>query len=173
MSPSAPSQLLKQKELKPPPMPSPAFSTAVPHIPMPPSDCCASDMMLHIHSNASCLSELKARSRAGGHFFLSNKPSALPIDSALRVASMRNATCTSQRALAISSQTVISGNDPPPTVVHNRCRRRSFNNNSPRYQLLRSAYDFSKVVVIIICHCLFSSSSDFTKAQPIRPLFSS
>jgi hypothetical protein len=31
-----------------------------------------SDMVLGIHSNASYLSEPKARSRAGGHFFLSN-----------------------------------------------------------------------------------------------------
>ena len=32
----------------------------------------ASDMKLAAHSNASYLSEPKARSRAGGHFFLSN-----------------------------------------------------------------------------------------------------
>jgi hypothetical protein len=31
-------------------------------------------MYLHIHSDASYLSEIKARSRAGGLFFLSNKP---------------------------------------------------------------------------------------------------
>jgi len=34
---------------------------------------CASDMVLHIHSDASYLSEPKARSRAGGLFFLSNR----------------------------------------------------------------------------------------------------
>jgi hypothetical protein len=34
----------------------------------------ASDMYLHIHSDASYLSEAKARSRAGGTFFLSSKP---------------------------------------------------------------------------------------------------
>ena len=32
----------------------------------------ASDMVLAVHSNASYLSEIEARSRAGGHFFLSN-----------------------------------------------------------------------------------------------------
>jgi hypothetical protein len=32
----------------------------------------ASDMVLHIHSDASYLSEPKARSRAGGHYFLSD-----------------------------------------------------------------------------------------------------
>jgi hypothetical protein len=32
------------------------------------------DMYLHIHSDASYLSEAKARSRAGGTFFLSSKP---------------------------------------------------------------------------------------------------
>jgi hypothetical protein len=35
----------------------------------------ASGMHLHIHSDASYLSELKARSRAGGNFFLSTAPS--------------------------------------------------------------------------------------------------
>jgi hypothetical protein len=35
----------------------------------------ASDMILYDHSDASYLSEPKARSRAGGHFFLSQKPS--------------------------------------------------------------------------------------------------
>jgi len=34
----------------------------------------ASDMQLHIHSDASYLSEAKARSRAGGTFFLSSRP---------------------------------------------------------------------------------------------------
>jgi hypothetical protein len=34
----------------------------------------ASDMYLHIHSDASYLSEAKSRSRAGGTFFLSSRP---------------------------------------------------------------------------------------------------
>ena len=34
---------------------------------------CASQMQLHIHSNASYLLASKARSRVGGHFFLSDK----------------------------------------------------------------------------------------------------
>jgi hypothetical protein len=38
----------------------------------------ASDMCLHVHSDASYLSETNARSRAGGIFFLSNKPSSDP-----------------------------------------------------------------------------------------------
>jgi hypothetical protein len=38
----------------------------------------ASDMQLHIHSNASYLSEIRARFRAGGYFFLSDKPKKLP-----------------------------------------------------------------------------------------------
>jgi hypothetical protein len=33
----------------------------------------ASDMVLHVHSDASYLSEPQARSRAGGHFFMANK----------------------------------------------------------------------------------------------------
>ena len=36
----------------------------------------ASDMILYAHSDASYLSEPKARSRVGGHFFLSNKPTS-------------------------------------------------------------------------------------------------
>eukprot|EP00957_Ditylum_brightwellii_P203468 15334726-Ditylum_brightwellii.AAC.1 len=35
----------------------------------------ASGMVLHIHSDASYLSAPRARSRAGGHFFLSDHPS--------------------------------------------------------------------------------------------------
>jgi hypothetical protein len=35
----------------------------------------ASDMYLHVHSDASYLSETSARSRAGGIFFLSQRPS--------------------------------------------------------------------------------------------------
>jgi len=38
----------------------------------------ASEMHLHIHSNASYLSVIRARSRAGGYFFLSDKPKKLP-----------------------------------------------------------------------------------------------
>ena len=33
----------------------------------------ASDMILYVQSDAGHLNSLKARSRAGGHFFLSNK----------------------------------------------------------------------------------------------------
>eukprot|EP00957_Ditylum_brightwellii_P179065 13640475-Ditylum_brightwellii.AAC.1 len=32
-------------------------------------------MTMHIHSNASFMAEPQARSRTGGHFFLSDKPS--------------------------------------------------------------------------------------------------
>jgi hypothetical protein len=38
----------------------------------------ASDMCLHIHSDASYLSEAHVRSQAGGNFFLSNKPTTPP-----------------------------------------------------------------------------------------------
>jgi hypothetical protein len=38
------------------------------------SSLIASDMVLAVHSDASYLSEPKARSRAGGHFFLSSDP---------------------------------------------------------------------------------------------------
>ena len=38
---------------------------------------CASDMILHAHSDGSHLSAPKSRSRAGGYFFLSNNPTQL------------------------------------------------------------------------------------------------
>ena len=38
----------------------------------------ASQMILHVHSDASYLSEKKARSRAGGHFFLCSHKSVSP-----------------------------------------------------------------------------------------------
>ena len=38
----------------------------------------ASDMVLAGHSDASYLSETKSRSRAGGHFFMSNKTAFPP-----------------------------------------------------------------------------------------------
>jgi hypothetical protein len=42
-----------------------------------------SDMVLVGHSNASYLSESKARSRAGGHFFMSNNTAKLPNNGAI------------------------------------------------------------------------------------------
>ena len=43
----------------------------------------ASDMVMAIHSNASYLSKSKARSRAGGHFFMSNNNEIPPNNSAV------------------------------------------------------------------------------------------
>jgi hypothetical protein len=43
----------------------------------------SSDMKLAVHSNASYLSEPKARSRAGGHFFLSNDSTIPPNNGAI------------------------------------------------------------------------------------------
>jgi hypothetical protein len=43
----------------------------------------ASKMRLAVHSNASYLSEPKARSRAGGHFFLSNNAKVPPKNGAV------------------------------------------------------------------------------------------
>jgi hypothetical protein len=39
---------------------------------------CRSDMILKIHSDASYLSEAKACSHVGGHFYMGNKPSNCP-----------------------------------------------------------------------------------------------
>jgi len=45
----------------------------------------ASEMILHIHSNASYLSETKARSRAGGIFYLSNNSKTPPLNGAIHI----------------------------------------------------------------------------------------
>ena len=43
----------------------------------------ASNMTLAVHSNAGYLNELKAKSRAGSHFFLSNSTDILPNNGAI------------------------------------------------------------------------------------------
>ena len=43
----------------------------------------ASDMVLHVHSDASYLTEPRARSRAGGHFFMSDKGTQPPNNGAV------------------------------------------------------------------------------------------
>jgi hypothetical protein len=43
----------------------------------------ASNMVLAVHSDASYLSEPKARSQAGGHFFLSSDTTVLPYNGAI------------------------------------------------------------------------------------------
>jgi hypothetical protein len=47
----------------------------------------ASDMVLHIYSDASYLSEPKARSRVGGYFYLGNGTPNPPINGAIHVVS--------------------------------------------------------------------------------------
>ena len=65
----------------------------------------ASDMILHIHSDASYLSESEARSRAAGFFYLSSHPDKLnnncpPLNGALHIHSsiMRNVMASSAEA---------------------------------------------------------------------------
>jgi hypothetical protein len=62
----------------------------------------ASGMILWIHSDASYLSASKARSRAGGHFFLGNKPSNQPeaVNGAIlnTATSMRNTLASAAEA---------------------------------------------------------------------------
>ena len=43
----------------------------------------ASEMILAVHSNAGYLNEPKARSRAGGHFFMSNNSNIPPNNGAI------------------------------------------------------------------------------------------
>jgi hypothetical protein len=66
----------------------------------------ASDMILHVHSDASYLSEPNARSRAGGLFFLSSMPSddaaaaPPPLNGAIHITSsiMRNVLASATEA---------------------------------------------------------------------------
>jgi hypothetical protein len=66
----------------------------------------ASDMILHVHSDASYLSEPNARSRAGGLFFLSTIPSddvaaaSPPLNGAIHITSsiMRNVLASATEA---------------------------------------------------------------------------
>jgi len=58
----------------------------------------ASDMILHIHSDASYLSESKARSRAGGYFYLSNDMDKPPMNSALHCSIMQSVLASATEA---------------------------------------------------------------------------
>ena len=49
--------------------------------------CNASDMVLHLHSDASYLSEPGARSRVGGHYFLSNNSTDPPLNGPIQTVS--------------------------------------------------------------------------------------
>jgi hypothetical protein len=91
----------------------------------------ASDMILAAHSDASYLSETKARSRAGGHFFLSendeypaNNGAVLTISQIIK-AVMSSAAEAETGALFINSQEAIPqrqllaemGHPQPPTPI--------------------------------------------------------
>jgi hypothetical protein len=61
---------------------------------------CSSDMVLNIHSGASYLSAPKARSRAGGYFFLGS----IPIDGYLiKLNGTIHITCTILKLVAASA----------------------------------------------------------------------
>ena len=104
----------------------------------------ASDMILHIHSDASYLSESHARSRAGGIFFLSSKPAPnmtpdphKPLNGAIHITStiMRNvlasaaeaevAACfiNAQEACVTRATLAFLGHPQPPTPIQtdNQC----------------------------------------------------
>ena len=93
---------------------------------------CASDMVLAAHSDASYLSESKARSRSGGHFFMSNYD-AIPSNngavltvSQIIKAVMYSAAEAELGALFINCREAIPerhaleimGHKQPPTPVH-------------------------------------------------------
>ena len=90
----------------------------------------ASPMILHIHSDASYLSEKRARSRAGGHFFLSNHASTFPNGPVHTVSSiLRNvmasaaeseigaAFTNAQSALPLRQALIDLGHPQPPTPI--------------------------------------------------------
>jgi hypothetical protein len=91
----------------------------------------ASDMVLAVHSDASYLSEPKARSRAGGHFFLSNTAEIPPNNGAiLNIAHvikhvMSSATEAELAALYIAAREAVYiriilqelGHEQPPTPL--------------------------------------------------------
>ena len=91
----------------------------------------ASDMILAVHSDASYLSEPKAKSRAGGHFFLSNNTDIPPNNGAvLNIAHiikhvMSSATEAELAALYISAREAVyiriildeMGHKQPPTPM--------------------------------------------------------
>jgi hypothetical protein len=93
----------------------------------------ASDMILWIHSDASYLSASKARSRAGGHFFLGNKPSNQPEEgngAILNTATIMGNTLSSaakaecgamfnntKTAVALRNTLEEMGHEQPPTPV--------------------------------------------------------
>ena len=92
----------------------------------------ASDMVLATHSDASYLSEPKARSRAGGHFFLSNDVPDPPNNGAvLNISKILKAVMSSAAkaelgALYINAREAIPmrhlleemGHKQPPTPMH-------------------------------------------------------
>jgi len=58
----------------------------------------ASDMILAVHSDASYLSEPKARSRAGGHFFLSSDTTIPPNNGAILNIALKNVMSSATEA---------------------------------------------------------------------------
>jgi hypothetical protein len=99
----------------------------------------ASDMILHIHSDASYLSEPQARSRVGGFFFLGNGTENPPLNGALQVISqiMNNVLASAaeaevgglfingQAACPIRTTLTELGHPQPPTIIvtDNECAR--------------------------------------------------
>ena len=91
----------------------------------------ASDVVLVVHSDASYLSELKARSRAGGHFFMSSDTDTPPNNGAVMTivqiikAVMSSAAEAELAALFINCQEAVParhsleemGHKQPPTPV--------------------------------------------------------
>jgi hypothetical protein len=102
----------------------------------------ASDMKLAIHSNASYLSEPKARSRAGGHMFMAGSEE-IPINngavlniSQITKAVMSSATEAELGALFINAKTAVSMQQTLEEMGHPQPRTPIQTNNSIAHALL-------------------------------------
>jgi len=84
-----------------------------------------SDMILGIHSNASYLSEPKAHSHAGGHFFLSNGTNEAPNNGAILNISQIIKSVMSSAAEAELGALYINAREAIPcrTLLHNWATR--------------------------------------------------
>ncbi len=102
----------------------------------------ASDMMLAIHSDASYLSEPKARSRAGGHMFMAGKEE-IPLNNGavlniLQIikAVMSSATEAELAALFINAKTAVSMRQMLKELGHPQTRTPMQTDNSTAHALL-------------------------------------
>ncbi len=77
----------------------------------------ARKMILNLHSNAGCLNEMKARSQAGGHFFLSNNDMSPPNNDAILTNAKIIKAVMSSAAEAESGALYLNTKKKPPNFA--------------------------------------------------------